>query len=299
MLLGAGQDGEAVVDGVGQAGGVVHLDEVGHQPRGDDDAQNNLRQLVGDLVSLAVRHGLLAPAEDGLGAHGAEGDAHGVGVGGHVPPGGGGALKVLGHGVPHAGPQVLHRGVGDNLRVDEDVTGRDFGEGVLPQAAVRVVQNAQAGTARAGGGDGGEGEKGPVGHVGQHLHRVDGLAAAHGKEHIRLGHLGLELGDVLHRGLSPVPVGAGDFHRRARHRLADFLLRRGQGPLAADDGRLLSKGGAHGGDVLIGVLPDGVAGEQCLLEIHSQQPSFSNWPAGAGVVSSSGSAAWRACTASS
>lgn len=127
------------------------------------------------LVGLAVRHGLLAPAEDGGGAHGAEGDAHGVGVGGDVVAGGDGALIVLGHGIPHAGPQVAGRGVGDDLRVDENVVGRDLGEGVLPQAAVRMVHDAKAGAGGAGGGDGGEGEEGPVGLVGQHLAGVDGL----------------------------------------------------------------------------------------------------------------------------
>ena len=48
---------------------------------------------------------------------------------------------------------------------------------------------------------------------------------------------------------------------------------------------------SHGGDILIRVLPNGVAGEQCLLEIHSQQPSFFKLPAGAGRGSSSGSSA--------
>ena len=130
-----------------------------------------------------------------------------------------------------------------------------------------------------------------MGHVGQHFHRVDGLAAAHGEEHIRLFHLGLQHGDILHRGLSAVPIGAGDLNARALHRPADFFLRRGQGVFAADDGRLLAEGGAHGGDILIRVLPNGVAGEQCLLEIHSQQPSFFKLPAGAGRGSSSGSSA--------
>lgn len=56
-------------------GGVVHLNEVGDIAGGDDDGLDDLRQLRGDFVGLAVRHGLLAPAEDGGGAHGAEGDA--------------------------------------------------------------------------------------------------------------------------------------------------------------------------------------------------------------------------------
>ena len=46
--------------------GVIHLNEVGDKAGGDDDGLDDLRQLRRDLMSLAVRHGLLAPAEDGL-----------------------------------------------------------------------------------------------------------------------------------------------------------------------------------------------------------------------------------------
>ena len=84
ILLHGRQDGEAVVHGVGHAGGVIHLNEVGDKAGGDDDGLDDLRQLRRDLMSLAVRHGLLAPAEDGRGAHTAQRNAHGVGVGGNI-----------------------------------------------------------------------------------------------------------------------------------------------------------------------------------------------------------------------
>ena len=160
VMLGGGQHGEAVVNRVGHAGGVVHLHEVGHEAGGDNDAQDDLGQLVGDGVGLAVGQRLLAPAHDGHGAHGAEGDAHGVGVIGDMTPGGHSGLIVLGHGIAHTRPQVDVRGIGDDLGVDEDVVGGDLGEGILPQTSVGMIHNAQGSAGGTGGGDGGEGEEG-------------------------------------------------------------------------------------------------------------------------------------------
>ena len=204
-------------------------------------------------MGLAVRHGLLAPAEDGSGAHGAEGDAHGIGVGGNVVAGGNGALIVLGHGIPHAGPQVAGRGVGDDLRVDENVVGRDLGEGVFPQAAVRMVHDAKAGAGGAGGGDGGEGEEGPVGLVGQHLAGVDGLAAAHREDHVGVRHLRPEHIHVFAGGLA------------AFHRLADLRLCGGQRLPAADDGGLFAISGADIDNILIGVRAYGISRKKSFL----------------------------------
>ena len=216
-------------------------------------------------MGLAVRHGLLSPAKDGNGAHGTESDAHGVGVGGNVVAGGDGALIVLGHSVPHTGPQVAHRGVGDDLRVDEDVVGGDLGEGVFPQAAVRMVDDAQAGAGGTGGGDGGEGEEGPVGLVGQDLAGVDGLAAAHGEDHVGVRHLRPEHIHVFAGGLAAVPEGAGDLDAGAFHRLADLVLRSGQGLLAADDGGLFAIGRADIDNILIGVRAYGISRKKSFL----------------------------------
>ena len=207
----------------------------------------------------------MAPAEDGLGAHGAQGDSHGVGVGGYISTGRDGALKVLCHGVPHACPQVFHRSVGDDLGIDEDVGRRHLGEGILPQAAIGMVEDSQAGAGRASGCDGGEGKEGTVGLMGQHFTGIDGFAAAHRKDHIRVRHLGQEHLDIFHRGLSPVPIGTGDLNVRTLHGFADLLFRCGQGVFTADDGGFLSKGSAHVGNIGIGVLPDGISSKQCFL----------------------------------
>ena len=310
VFLCGGQDREAVVHGVGHAGGVVHLNEVGDIAGGDDDGLDDLRQLRGDFVGLAVRHGLLAPAEDGGGAHGAESDAHGVGVGGDVVAGGDGALIVLGHGVSHTGPQVAGRGVGDDLRVDENVVGRDLGEGVFPQAAIGMVHDAQTGAGGAGGGDGGEGEEGPVGLVGQHLAGVDGLAAAHREDHVGVRHLRPEHIHVFAGGLAAVPEGAGDLDAGAFHRLADLRLRGGQRLPAADDGGLFAIGRADVDNIVIGVRAYGISRKKSFL--HNKHLLKNAWLMGraqsavtglartllrtAGAASSSALALAKACS---
>ena len=139
VLLRGGQHRKAVVHGVGHAGGVIHLNKIGDKAGGNDDGLNDLRQFRRDAVGLAVRHGLLAPADDRLGAHGAQGNAHCIGMGGHIVPAGNGALIVLGHSVAHTGPEIAHRGIGDDLRVDEDMVGGNFREGVFPQAEYREL----------------------------------------------------------------------------------------------------------------------------------------------------------------
>ena len=251
------------------AGGVVHLNKVGDKAGRDDDGLDDLRQLRGNAVPAAILHGLPAPADDGLGAHAAQGDAHGIGVGGDVVAGGDGTLVVLGHGVTHAGPQVAHRGIGNDLRVDENVVGRDLGEGVLPQAAVRMIDNAKAGAGGAGGGDGGEGEEGAVRFVGENLAGIDGLAAADGEDHVCLRHLGPEHVHVLPGGFAAIPKGADDLDAGALHRLADLILGGGQGVLAADDGGPFAVGRADVHNVLVGVRAYGITGKKSFLhKIH-------------------------------
>ena len=265
VMLRGGQNGEAVVHRVGHAGGVVHLHEVGHEAGGDDDAQNDFGQLVGDGVGLAVLHCLAAPADDGLGAHGAEGDAHGVAVGGDMAAGGNGGFVMLGHRIAHAGPQVDLRCIGNDLRVDEDMLGRDLGEGIFPQAAVGMIHDAQAGAGSAGGGDGGEGKEGAVGLLGQHLAGVDGLAAAHREDHVRSGHLRFEHIHVFAGSLAAVPEGTDHFQAGLFSRSRDVGTGSFQGPLAADDGGGFAVGGAYVCNVFIGVRADGISGKQTLL----------------------------------
>ena len=102
---------------------------------------------MGDGVGFAVIQCFLTPADDGSGAHGAEGDAHGVGVVDDLAAGRGGGLIVLGHGVAHTGPEIDVRGFGNDLRVDENVVGRNLGEGVLPQTAVGMIHDKTGSTA--------------------------------------------------------------------------------------------------------------------------------------------------------
>ena len=264
-MLRGGQDGEAVIDGVSHARGVVHLHEVGDEARGDDDAQHHLGKLLGDGVGAAVGQCLLAPAHDGGGAHGAEGDAHSVAVGGDMPAGGHGGFIVLGHGVAHACPQVDIGGIGDDLGVDENMVGGNFGEGVFPQAAVGVIDDAEAGAGGAGGGDGGEGEEGAVRLLCQHLACVDGLTAAHGENHVGIGNLRQQHGDVLAGGLAAVPEGANDLYARLLSGGDDLVGCGSQGALTADDGGLFAVGRANGGNIVIGIGADGISGKKTLL----------------------------------
>ena len=265
VLLRGGQHREAVVHGVGHAGGVIHLNKIGDKAGGNDDGLNDLRQFRRDAVGLAVRHGLLAPADDRLGAHGAQGNAHCIGMGGHIVPAGNGALIVLGHSVAHTGPEIAHWGIGDDLRVDEDMVGGNFREGVFPQAAIGMIHNAKAGAGSAGGGDGGEGEERAVRFVGQHLAGVNGLAAAHGEDHIGVRHLRPEHFHILTRRLAAVPECPDDLDTGALHGFANFILRRGQCVLAANDGRCFAVGRADICNVFVGVRAYAISGKKSFL----------------------------------
>ena len=96
---------------------------------------------------------------------------------------------------------------------------------------------------------------------------VDGLAAAHGEEHVRLRRLGPQHLNVLHGGLAAVPEDTDDLQSRALHGPEDLVLGGGQGLLAADDGYLFSIGRADVPNVLIGVRPDGISGEERLFHL--------------------------------
>ena len=70
VLLRALQNRKAVVDRVRETRCVIDLHEIRDEARGDNDAENNLGQLVGNRVGAAVAQRLLAPAEHRRGAHG-------------------------------------------------------------------------------------------------------------------------------------------------------------------------------------------------------------------------------------
>ena len=267
-MLGAGQDGKAIVHSVCHTGGIIDLHKVGHEAGGNDDAQNDFGQLIGNGVGLAVCQSLLAPAQNGGGAHRAEGNAHSIRVAGDMIPGGYGGFIMFGHRVAHTGPEVNVGRVGNDFGVDKDMRGRSLAEDIFPQASVRMIHDTQIGAGSTGGSDGGEGEEGTVGLIGQYLAGVNGLAAADCKDHVGIRYLRSQHFHILAGGFAAIPEGADNFHIGFGYGCGDGCAGGLQCALAADDGNLLAISGADIGNVIIGIGAYGISGKKRLLHNH-------------------------------
>ena len=152
--------------------------------------------------------------------------------------------------------------------------------GILEKLYSRRLPSGWYSMPSAGRGDGGEGEEGLAQRVRQHLAGVDGLAAAHRKDHVRALRSGPQRLDVLHRSLAAVPVYARDLDGGALDRREDLVLRRLKRPLATDDHGLFAKRRAHRGHILVCVHPDGISRKK-RLAAHGYSPLLSPCTRGA------------------
>lgn len=101
----------------------------------------------------------------------------------------------------------------------------------------------------------------------QAFHRVQGLAASHAKDHVRLLVQG-QSPQALHGGIGAVfhvDFSADNFQIRLSHVSRDFVIGGSQGLAPPDNQHFFAIGLAHRADFLVDLVADGVAGQMDLV----------------------------------
>ena len=182
-------------------------------------------------------------------------------------PGGNQGLVIFCVGVSDTSPHVLAGRLGDDLGVDKGVHHRADKEMGLQKGTVLVVQNGHRRGGRAVGGNGGKAEYRLIIGDAQAFHCVQGLAASHAKDHVRLLVQG-QSPQALHGGIGavfPVDFSADNFQIRLSHVGGDFVIGGSQGFAPPDNQHFFAIGLAHRADFLVDLVADGVAGQMDLV----------------------------------
>ena len=149
--------------------------------------------------------------------------------------------------------------------MDEGVVGRAIDVVDLTEGVVFVVVRADTGDRSAVRGKGREGEIGLACFSSCFLRRVDGAAAAHGKDHVCFlkGFIFFQRFGVFECRIAAVVDGVEDLHL-ALQRFAEERFGSGSGLVPADEDGGLAEVMADIVDAVIGVGTDGIAGEELI-----------------------------------
>lgn len=245
-----GYAGVRIVEGMCDAGVVVFRFQIRNDAGGADDILGYI------LEGFAV-------FEKTLRAGAGQRDAEISAVGEDIASGREFDFVLFGERVADAGPEVFSWRICDDAGMDEGVVGRTINVVDLAEGVVFVVVCADSGDGSAVRGKGREGEVGLACFSSCFLRRVDGAAAAHGKDHVRFleGFVFFQRFGVFKCRIAAVVEGVEDLHL-AFQRFPKERLGSGSGLVPADEDGGLSEVMADIVDAVICVSTDGIAGEE-------------------------------------
>ena len=228
-------------------------------------------------MAAVICHGLFAVRVERVHAHARKCDAHAVAVLELAAARGNRRLVVLGHRIDDAAQQVLDGCLCHDAAAKEYVDWWDVRIQVILELAVLCVDRRDTGRCRAAAGDRREREVRLVLAVRHGLGRVDGLAAAHGEDHIGLLN-GRILADALDACKRTLPTGMDEARELKAHALDGahhLLLSRLDAAAAADDDDTLAVARTDLADLLIRLDADRVIWENhrvAIIHLYSPFP---------------------------
>lgn len=260
-----GNAGVRIVEGVRDAGVVVFWFQIRNNAGGADDILGYVFEGFAGCLFIGGSQCGFAVFEKALRAGAGQRDAEISAIGEDIASGGEFDLVLLGERVADAGPEIFSWCVCDDAGVDEGVVGRTIDVVDLTEGVVFVVVRADTGDGSAVRGKGREGEIGLACFSSCFLRRVDGAAAAHGKDHVRFlkGFMFFQRFGVFECRITAVVEGVEDLHL-AFQRFAEERLSSGSGLVSADEDGGLAEVMADIVDAVIGVGTDGIAGEELI-----------------------------------